>query len=87
MVDLCCCARTFCSCGERVQASRGGFSCCTSRAQRAPVAAAARELSTCTRAGLLCGTWDLPGPGIKLVYWVALQGGFSTTGSPGKPGS
>ena len=28
--------------------------------------------------------WDLPGPGIKPVS-VALQGGFLTTGPPGKP--
>ena len=30
------------------------------------------------------GLWHLPEPGIKLVF-LALQGGFLTTGSPGKP--
>ena len=29
------------------------------------------------------GMWDLPGPGIEPVP-LALQGGFLTTGSPGK---
>ena len=33
---------------------------------------------------LLHGMWDLPGPGIKLVF-LALKGGFLTTGPPGKP--
>ena len=31
-----------------------------------------------------CGLWDLPGPGIELVL-PSLQGGFLTTGPPGKP--
>ena len=47
----------------------------------------------CRRAGsvvvahgaqLLCGMWDLPGPGLEPVY-PALAGRFSTTAPPGKP--
>ena len=30
-----------------------------------------------------CGTWAIPRPGIKLMFF-ALAGGFLTTGSPGK---
>lgn len=82
---------------ERCADSRGGFSCCPAQAQGAQAAQAQGaqasvavpcELSGC-RAGawLLRGTWDLSGPGIRLAYLIALQGGFSTTGSPGKPGS
>ena len=33
---------------------------------------------------VLCGMWDLPEPGMKLVS-LALQSGFLTTGPPGKP--
>ena len=33
---------------------------------------------------LLLSMWDLPRPGKELVYF-ALQGGFLTTGPPGKP--
>ena len=29
--------------------------------------------------------WDLPGPGIEAMSPGALQGGFLTTGLPGKP--
>ena len=44
----------------------------------------ARELSSCgTRAQLLRGMWDLPGPGIESVS-PALAGGFLTTVPPGK---
>ena len=43
-----------------------------------------RRLSSCgTRVQLLCGMWDLPGPGIKPVS-PALAGGFLTTVPPGK---
>ena len=34
-------------------------------------------------AWMLCGTWDLPGPGIEPMS-LALQGRFLTTGPPGK---
>ena len=40
--------------------------------------------SSCgTRAQLLCGMWDLPGPGLEPVS-PALTGGFLTTTPPGK---
>ena len=39
---------------------------------------------SCARAWLLCGMWDLPGPGIELTS-PALQGGLLTTGPQGKP--
>ena len=64
----------------------GGFSCC--RAQALGMWASvvvARRLSSCgARAQLLCGTWVLPGPGLKPVS-PALAGGFLTTAPPGKP--
>ena len=75
---------------ERCAGSRGGFSCCmAAQAQGAQASVPAPcELSGGgAGAWLLRGTWDLPGPGIRLAYLIALQGGFSTTGSPGKPGS
>ena len=41
--------------------------------------------SSCgTRALLLCGMWDLPGPGLEPVPRT-LAGGFLTTAPPGKP--
>ena len=44
----------------------------------------AHGLSSCgTRASLLHGMWDLPGPGLEPVS-PALAGGFSTTVPPGK---
>ena len=43
------------------------------------------RLSSCgARALLLCGIWDLPGPGLDPIS-PALAGGFLTTGPPGKP--
>ena len=43
------------------------------------------RLNSCgTWAQLLCGTWDLPGPGIKPMS-RALTGRFFTTEPPGKP--
>ena len=43
------------------------------------------RLSSCgARTQLLCGMWDLPGPGHELVSPV-LAGGFLTTAPPGKP--
>ena len=76
----------------------GGFSCCRAQAlgMRASVVVA-RGLSSCgswalecrpsscgTRAWLLRGMWDLPGPGLKPVS-PALAGRFSTAAPPGKP--
>ena len=44
-----------------------------------------RRLSNCgSQAQLLCGTWDLPRPGLEPVS-PALAGRFSTTAPPGKP--
>ena len=44
-----------------------------------------RRLSSCgSRAQLLRGMWDLPGPGFEPVS-PALAGGFLTTAPPGKP--
>ena len=43
------------------------------------------RLSSCgAQALLLCGMWDLPGPGIEPVT-PSLAGGFLTTAPPGKP--
>ena len=43
------------------------------------------SLSSCgARAQLLCGMWDLPGPGLEPVS-PALAGGFLTSAPPGKP--
>ena len=55
-----------------------GLSSCGSRALE-------HRLSSCgARAYLLCGMWDLPGPGLEPVS-PALAGGFLTTAPPGKP--
>ena len=76
----------------------GGFSCCGARvlgAQASVVVAHGlsscgsqaleHRLSSCgARAQLLCGMWDLSGPGLKPVS-PALAGGFLTTVPPGKP--
>ena len=43
-----------------------------------------RGLSSCgAQAYLLCGMWDLPGPGLEPVS-PALAGGFLITAPPGK---
>ena len=83
-------------CGAR--ASRcGGFSCCGAWALGAWASVVvAHGLSSCgswalecrlsscgTRAQLLRGMWDLPGPGIEPVS-PALAGGYLTTALPGK---
>ena len=76
----------------------GGFSCCRACAlgTRASVVVARRlsscgsralerRLSSCgALAQLLCGMWDLPGPGLEHVS-PALAGGFLTTAPSGKP--
>ena len=54
-----------------------GFSSCGSRVLK-------RRLSSLgTQAQMLCGMWDLPGPGLEPVS-PALAGGFLTTVPPGK---
>ena len=97
-LGLRCCARAFSSCGEhgplliavrrilslvaslvaehRLQAC--GLGSCGLQASE-------RRLSSCgSRAYLLHGMWDPPGPEIKPVS-PALAGGFLTTAPPGKP--
>ena len=80
------CARASSSCGKR-----GPFFI----AVRGPVTIAAslvaeHRLQTCrlsncgSRAQLLRGMWDLPGPGFEPVS-PALAGRFSTAAPPGKP--
>ena len=76
----------------------GGFSCCGALALGVPASVvAARGLSSCSmralghagfsscgvRAWLLCGMWDLPGPGIEPMS-PALADRFLTTVPPGK---
>ena len=54
-----------------------GLSSCGSQALE-------RRLSSCgAQALLLCGMWDLPGPGLEPMC-PALAGGFLTTAPPGK---
>ena len=60
-----------------------GFSCEAQALGVRALVAVVRWLSSCSTR-LLCGTWDLPGPGIELVS-LALLCGFSITGAPGKP--
>ena len=95
---LCCCTLAFSSCGKwgysllwcagfslrwlLLLQSTGsrctGLSSCGSRAPE-------RRLSSCgTRAQLLRGMGDPPGPGLEPVF-PALAGGFLTTAPPGKP--
>ena len=80
-----CFVRAFSSCGEpgpalrcSAQASHcGGFSCCRPWAL-------ARGLSSCgTQALLLCGMWNVPGPGIEPMS-PALAEGFLSSVPPGK---
>ena len=80
------CARAFSSCGERGPlfiAVRGPLTAAAS-----PVAEhrlQTRRLSNCgSRAQLLRGMWDPPGPGLEPVS-PTLAGRFSTTAPPGKP--
>ena len=87
-VTLCCGARA---------SHCGGFSCCGARAlgARSSVVVAC-GLSSCgswaperrlssygAQAQVLCGMWDLPGPGLEPVS-PALAGRFLTTAPPGK---
>ena len=80
------CARAFSSCSERGPlfiAVRGPLTIAAS-----PVAEhrlQTHRLSSCgSRAQLLRGMWDPPGPGLKPVS-PALAGRLSTTVPPGKP--
>ena len=93
VLGLCCCAWAFSSYGERgllfvavCELLITVASHCGARAlgARASVVAACGLSSCGSRAYLLCGMWDLPGPGIKPVS-PALAGGLSTTAPPGKP--
>ena len=61
-------------------AEHAGFSSCGARAS---VVVACRLSSCGTRAQLLHGMWDLPGPGLEPVS-PALAGGFLTPAPPGK---
>ena len=63
-----------------------GFSCCGARALGTWASVVvAHGLSSCgSRAQLLHGMWDLPGPELEPVS-PALAGGFLTTAPPGKP--
>ena len=80
------CARAFSSCGKwgpLFIAVRGPFTIAAP-----PVTGhrlQTRRLSNCgSRAQLLRGMWDLPGPGLEPAS-PALAGRFPTTAPPGKP--
>ena len=80
------CARAFSSCGERGPLF---IAVCGPLTVAASLAAEHRlqthRLSSCgSRAQLLRGMWDLPGPGLEPMS-PALAGRFSTTAPPGKP--
>ena len=85
MLGLRFCARAFSSCGEQGPlfiAVRGPLtvvaSHCGARLQT-------HRLSSCgSRAQLLHGMWDLPGPGLEPMS-SASAGRLSTTAPPGKP--
>ena len=86
MLGLHFCARAFSSCGKRGPlfiAVRGPLTVAAS-----PVAEhrlQTHRLSSCgSRAQLLRGMWDPPGPGLEPMS-PALAGRFSTTAPPGKP--
>ena len=80
------CARAFSSCGERGPlfiAMRGPLTITASLVAEHRLQM--HRLSRCgSRAQLLRGMWDLPGPGLEPVS-PALAGRFSTTVPPGKP--
>ena len=62
-----------------------GFSSCGTRAQQLWLVGSRAQAQQLWRTGLVaCGTWDLPRPGLELVF-PALAGGFLTTVSSGKP--
>ena len=80
------CARAFSSCGKQGPlfiTVRGPLTIAASLAAEHRLQTC--RLSSCgSRAQLLCGTWDLPRPGLGPVS-PALAGRFSTTAPPGKP--
>ena len=80
------CARAFSSCGEwgpLFITVRGPLIVAASLVAEHRLQT--RRLSNCgSRAQLLLGMWDLPGPGLEPVS-PALAGRFSTTVPPGKP--
>ena len=82
----------FSSCGEwgllllqSTGSRRMDFSSCSTRAQQLrSTGSRVHGLSSCgSQVLLLRGMWDLPRPGIKLMF-PALAGGFLTTAPPGK---
>ena len=86
MLGLRFCARAFFSCGEwgpLFIAVRGPLTIVASLVAEHRLQA--HRLSSCgSRAQLLRGMWDLPGPGREPVS-PALAGRFSTTAPPGEP--
>ena len=86
MLGLRFCVRAFSSCGERGPlfiAVRGPLTIAASLVAEHKLQT--RKLSNCgSRAQLLRGMWDLPGPEHEPVS-PALAGGFLTTAPPGKP--
>ena len=80
------CARAFSSCGKRrplLIPVRGPLTIATSLVAEHRLQAC--RLSSCgSRAQLLHGMWDPPGPGPEPVF-PALAGRLSTTVPPGKP--
>ena len=80
------CVRAFSSCGKREPlfiAVHGPLTVVASFV--AEHGLQMHRLSSCgSRAQLLRGMWDLPGPGLEPVS-PALAGRFSTTAPPGKP--
>ena len=86
MLGLRFCARAFSSCGERGPL----FIAVLGPLTIAVSLVAEHRLQTCrlsscgSRAWLLRGMWDLPGPGLEPVS-PALAGRFPTTAPPGKP--
>ena len=85
MLGLRFCVRAFSSCGKwgpLFIAVRGPLTIAASLVEHR---LQMLRLSNCgSRAQLLRGTWDLPGPGLEPVS-PALAGRFSTTAPPGKP--
>ena len=86
VLGLCFCARASSICGKRGPlfiAVRGPLTIAASLAVEHRLQT--RRLSSCgSRAQLLRGMWDLPGPGLEPVS-PALAGRFSTAAPPGKP--
>ena len=75
--------------GFSLVAGSGGYSLvakCRLLTMVAPLGVEHRLNSCGTWAWLLCGMWDIPGPGIEPVSH-ALTGAFFTTEPPGKPPS